>query len=216
MMEFQTMFAASMDDRAASEVGDSVAYNQLQLCRAVRTRRDPTAEAPIGTASELLRVLIVDDYRDAADTLAMLVGAWEHDVRRAYDGTSALALAATYRPHVLLLDIAMPDMSGPELAVRVRQKAELKDCFMIAITGYTDSKHRRQCEEAGIDLFLIKPVDPSILHTLLVLESEYVSRSWKNTPMYEVLSTMARQLKNASSLRPTQLPFQILPEPVVS
>ena len=75
----------------------------------------------IGTAGELLRVLIVDDYRAAADTMSMLVGVWGHDVRRAYDGTTGLALAAAYQPDVLLLDIMMPNMSGLELARQVRQ-----------------------------------------------------------------------------------------------
>ncbi len=157
--------------------------------RAVQARGDPTAETPIGTASELLRVLIVDDYRAAADTLAMLVGAWGHDVRRAYDGTTGLALAAAFQPDVLLLDIFMPNMSGLELAVQVRQQARLNDCFMIAVTGRTDAGHRLQCEEAGIDLFLIKPVDPSILQTLLILESEYVLRVTASNCHAYVLST---------------------------
>jgi CheY-like chemotaxis protein len=215
-MEVQTMSAVLVDDRSPSEVGDSVAYNRLQVGRAVAARGDPTEKAPIRSATELLRVLIVDDYRDAADTLTMLVDAWGHDARRAYDGTSAPALAATYQPDVLLLDIAMSEMSGLNLAVQVRRKAGLTDCFMIAITGCTDAETRLQCEEAGIDLFFIKPVDPSVLKTLLELESEYVLRSRKNIPMYEVFATKALQLKNAKLPTPTHLPYHILPETVVS
>jgi CheY-like chemotaxis protein len=215
-MEVQTMSAVLMKDRLPSEVGDSVTYNRLQMRRAIQARGDPTAETPIGTSGELLRVLIVDDYLAAADTLTMLVGAWGHDVRCAYDGTSALALGAAFQPDVLLLDIAMPNMSGLELALQVRQQARLKDCFMIAITGCTDARHRLQCEEAGIDLFLIKPVDPSILQTLLILESQYVLRSRQNIPMYEVFSKTAQQLRDANSQRPTQLPYHVLQETVVS
>ena len=85
-------------------------------------------------------------------------------------------------------------MSGLELARQVRQQARLNDCFMIAVTGRTDAGHRLQCEEAGIDLFLIKPVTPSILQTLLILESEYVLRSRQDTATYDVLSTTLQQL----------------------
>ena len=67
------MSAVLMKDRLPSEVGDSDTYNRLQMRRAIQTRGDPTAETPIGTAGELLRVLIVDDYRASADTMAMLV-----------------------------------------------------------------------------------------------------------------------------------------------
>jgi CheY-like chemotaxis protein len=106
--------------------------------RAVQSRGDPTAETLIGTTGELLRVLIVDDNRASADTMSMLVGVWGHDVRRAYDGTTGLALAAAYQPDVLLLDIIMPGITGLEVARRVRQQARFQDCFIIAVTGRTD------------------------------------------------------------------------------
>jgi two-component system, OmpR family, response regulator len=210
------MSAVLMEDRLPSEVGDSFTYNRLQMHRAIQTRGDPTAETSIGTANALLRVLVVDDHHEAADTLSMLVGAWGHDVRRAYDGATGLALASAYQPDVLLLDIVMPNMSGLELALKVRHHACLNDCFMIAVTGCTDAKYRLQCEEAGIDLFLIKPVAPSILEKLLIWESEYVSRSRQNIPMFEVFSTRAQQLRDANSQRPTQLPYHFLQETVVS
>ena len=110
------MSAVLMSDRLPSEVQDSDTYNRLQMRRAVQMRGDPTAETPIGTDGELLRVLIVDNYRALADTTAMLAQSWGHDVRRAYDGKAGLALAAAYQPDVLLLDIMMPDMSGLEVA----------------------------------------------------------------------------------------------------
>ena len=110
----------------------------------------------------------------------MLVAKWGHDVRRAYDGVTGLALAAAYRPDVLLLDMLMPDVSGFEVARQVRRQDRLKPCFIIAITGRTDAPHRRQCYEAGVDLFLIKPVVPAHMQTLLDLESEHVRRSSKS------------------------------------
>jgi two-component system, OmpR family, response regulator len=195
-MEVLTMSAVLMKDRLPSEVGDTHTYNRLQMRRSIQAHGDPTAEEPDGTTSELLRVLIVDDYRSAADTLAMLVDVWGHDVRCAYDGTSALALAAEFQPNVMLLDISMPNMSGLELAVQLRRQPRLNECFMIAVTGRTDAGHRLQCEEAGIDLFLIKPVGPSILQTLLLLESDYVLRTREDLADAIALPRSARNLIN--------------------
>ena len=203
------MSALLMKDRLPSEVRDSDTYNRLQMRRAVQTRGDPTAETPIGTAEELLRVLIVDDYYASADTMTMLVDVWGHDVRRAYDGTTGLALAAAFQPDVLLLDILMPGKSGLEVARQVRQQARLNYCFIIAVTGRTDAGHRLQCEEAGIDLFLIKPVTPSILQTLLIWESEYILRSRQDKATDEVATTL-NPLTDANSLMPTQLPCDVL------
>ena len=197
--EFLTMSTVLMKDRLPSEVQDSDTYNRLQMRRAIQTRGDPTAETPIGSAEELLRVLIVDDYRASADTMAMLIDVWGHDVRRTYDGPTGLGLAAAYKPDVLLLDIIMPGMTGLEVAWRVRQQTRLNDCFMIAVTGRTDAGHRLQCEEAGIDLFLIKPVTPSILQMLLIWEYEYVLRSRQQAATYNVLSTTFEQLTDSSS-----------------
>ena len=138
---------------------------------------EPIVISPADNADDhLLRVLIVDDHRATADTLSSLVKIWGHDVRRAYDGVTGLALAAAFRPDVLLLDMLMPDVSGFEVAMQVRRQDRLKHCFIIAVTGRTDAKHRSQCYEAGVDLFLIKPVAPSDMQTLLSLESEHVRR----------------------------------------
>ena len=99
---------------------------------------------------------------------------WGHEVRRAYDAATGLALAAAFRPDVLLLDMLMPDVNGFEVARQVRRQSRLKDCFIVGVTGRTDAKHRSQCYEAGVDLFLIKPVAPPDMQTLLGLESEHV------------------------------------------
>lgn len=125
---------------------------------------------------QLLRVLIVDDHRATTDTLASLVAIWGHEVRRAYDGVTSLALAAAFRPDVLLLEMLMPDVSGFEVAMQVRRQDRLKHCFIVAITGRTDAKHRSRCYEAGVDLFLIKPIAPAHMRTLLSLESVRVRR----------------------------------------
>ena len=132
-----------------------------------------TSPSPIATRRELLRVLVVDDYRASADTMSRLVAAWGHEVQRAYDGNTGLALAAAYQPDVLLLDLVMPGVGGLALVRQVQRQAHGNECLMIAVTGRTDAGHRLQCEEAGIDLFLVKPVDLTFLRTLLGVESEY-------------------------------------------
>jgi CheY-like chemotaxis protein len=161
-------------------------------------------------------VLIVDDYRASTDTMSMLVGAWGHDVRRAYDGATGLALAAAYQPDVLLLDIVMPGISGLELARQVRRQARLNDCLLVAVTGRTDARHLLQCEQAGIDLFLLKPVNLSFLRNLLTVQSEYRLRSPQGTATCDMRSKTFQQLTDSNSHRPTQLPCRVMQVTVAS
>jgi two-component system alkaline phosphatase synthesis response regulator PhoP len=127
---------------------------------------------PDDPSEPFLRVLIVDDHRATTDTLFSLTAKWGHDVQRAYDGVTGLALATAFQPDVLLLDMLMPNMNGFEVTRRVRNMNPSKRCFIVAITGRTDGGHRTKCYEAGVDLLLIKPVPPSHLQTLLRLEFE--------------------------------------------
>ena len=85
-----------------------------------------------------------------------------------------MALASAFQPDVLLLDLIMSEACGLALAQQMRRQARVNNCLTIAVTGRTDAGHRRQCEETGIDLFLVKPVDLSFLRTLLAVESEYL------------------------------------------
>jgi CheY-like chemotaxis protein len=127
-----------------------------------------------GSDDPLLRVLIVDDHRATADTLFLLAKKWGHHVRRAYDSVTGVKLAGVFRPDVLLLDMSMSNVDGFHVAMQVRRQTCLNHCFIIAITGRTDPKHRAQCYRAGVDLFLMKPVPPSDMQTLLSLESQRV------------------------------------------
>jgi DNA-binding response OmpR family regulator len=151
------------------------AYEQFQTTLAAAAAGQPPDVVPADNdENRVLRVLIVDDHRATANTLAALIGIWGHEVRQAYDGVTGLALAAAFRPDVLLLDILMPDVSGFEVAMQMRRHDRFEDCFIIAVTGRTDESHRYQCYEAGVDLCLIKPVVPSTMQTLLTLESQHV------------------------------------------
>lgn len=118
-----------------------------------------------------LRVLVADDWRDAADILCILVRSWGHEVRVAYDGAAALDVASAFHPRVLLLDIAMPKVDGCQVARQLRRQAGFKDALFVAITGYVDQAHRLLWEEA-FDHYLVKPSEPSALEQLLLTEQD--------------------------------------------
>ena len=113
------------------------------------------------------RVLVVDDNRDFANTLAALLETFGHEVRTVYDGRSAVAVAAEYRPEVLLLDIGLPEMNGYEVAREVRQAPGLAQVTLVAFTGYGQEDDRRRVREAGFDFHLVKPVEAVELARLI-------------------------------------------------
>jgi signal transduction histidine kinase len=113
------------------------------------------------------RVLVVDDNRDLAESLAMVLRLWGHDVRVAYDGRAALEAARAQPPEVVFLDIGLPHLDGFEVARRMREHPELKGARIVAVTGYGCDEDRKRSQEAGFDVHLTKPVDPSDLHLLL-------------------------------------------------
>ena len=117
-----------------------------------------------------LRVLVVDDNRDAADSLTVLVGMWGHEVRTAYNG-SAIHAVPVFQPDVIVLDIGMPKMDGNSMARLLRQQECYDDTLIIAVTGYHDEARRLLSREAGIDHYLIKPVDPRVLEALLLVKA---------------------------------------------
>jgi CheY-like chemotaxis protein len=104
------------------------------------------------------RVLVVDDNRDAADTLAQALTAFGHDVRVAYDGPSALGIFADFRPVLAFLDIGLPVMDGYELASRLRENDPTRALTLVALTGYGQQADRERSESAGFDRHLVKPV----------------------------------------------------------
>jgi CheY-like chemotaxis protein len=126
--------------------------------------------APQALASAPLaprRVLVVDDNRDAAESLAMLLRMLGAEVKVAYNGPDALAVLADYQPAAVLLDIGMPGMDGHEVARRIRQAPECRDVKLIALTGWGFEDDRRRSHSAGFDHHLIKPADAGALQTLL-------------------------------------------------
>src|SRR6185436_13424361 len=106
-------------------------------------REAKTALEPGRRTGRSLRVLVVEDNVDAADSLSMLLRLYGHDVQVARTGPSALEMASASRPDVVLLDIGLPGMDGYQVAKRLRQRPELKDVMLCALTGYTPSEADR-------------------------------------------------------------------------
>jgi PAS domain S-box-containing protein len=113
------------------------------------------------------RILVVDDSRDAAESLALLLRLEGHEVQVARDGPAALELARRQRPEVAFLDLAMPGMDGYELCRRLRAEPALAPTLLVALTGWGQEADRRRSEEAGFDRHLVKPVEPQSLRRLL-------------------------------------------------
>lgn len=114
-------------------------------------------------STERPRILVVDDSKDGADSLRMVLQILGADPRVAYDGRSALETIRSFRPAVVLLDIGMPDMDGHEVARRVRADPELAAVRLIALTGWGTEEDRRRSAESGFDEHWVKPVDPDKL-----------------------------------------------------
>jgi len=114
-----------------------------------------------------LRLIVVDDNHDAADSLAMVLRLHDHEVLVAYDGRSALQAARAFPPDAMLIDIVMPHMDGLRLAQLVRQEPALDQTTLIAVTGHTDSRINQRARLVGFDHFLLKPCAVSDLLVLL-------------------------------------------------
>ncbi|MGH7654014.1 MAG: CHASE3 domain-containing protein [Gemmatimonadaceae bacterium] len=140
----------------------------------IRLRAEEDDTPPIGTAAPRTfalprgrRVLIADDNRDSADTLASMLQMVGHDVRVCYDGVNALTQAELFRPEIMLLDIGMPVLNGLELAARIRERPWGARIRLIALTGWGQPEDLRRSERAGFNHHLVKPVELSRLQELL-------------------------------------------------
>ncbi len=115
----------------------------------------------------LLRVLVVDDWPDVADSFVLLIELYGHHAEAAYDGCSALRLARDCPPDVALLDMELPDMTGLELAEQLRRQAVVDPPLLVAVSGHSDQRRQRQWADLALGPYLIKPVDPERLQRLL-------------------------------------------------
>jgi PAS domain S-box-containing protein len=138
----------------------------LPQAEATAPALDPAInDAPAGHK----RVLVVDDNRDAAESLAMIIEMSGCEVALAYDGPQALQIIATFKPQLAFMDIGMPGMDGYEVAQRVRAMPSGSDIALVALTGWGQAEDKKRAHAAGFDEHLTKPVDPDTLDSVLSL-----------------------------------------------
>ena len=140
---------------------------RLPLANASPGKLTPgTAEVGTKTPSRC-RILVVDDNKDSADSLAMLLRFKGNDIRTAHDGVEALEVAEAFHPEFVLLDIGLPKLNGYDVARRIRQQPWGQSATLIALTGWGKDEDRRLSQEAGFNFHLVKPVDLAALENLL-------------------------------------------------
>jgi signal transduction histidine kinase/CheY-like chemotaxis protein len=123
--------------------------------------------AAVQASPTRLRVLVVDDQRDVADAVAMLLESIGHDAHAVYDGAAALAISRDQRPDIMFVDVGMPGMTGYDLARQVRRDLRLSQIYLVALTGYGREEDRARAVEAGFDVHITKPLDEPRLREVL-------------------------------------------------
>jgi PAS domain S-box-containing protein len=158
------MHGGSASATSAGEGRGSEVTVRLPLPRQPEAEAAPPAH-PDARPPSTWRVLVVDDNEDAALSIAILLGLWGHEVKTAFDGNAALAVAAGFAPEVVLLDLGLPGLDGYEVARRLRAGG-LRG-LLVAVTGYGREEDRARSRDAGFDRHLLKPVDLDALRAIL-------------------------------------------------
>lgn len=140
---------------------------RLPLEAGAKALRHVEAARSSGPARRKSRVLVVEDNLDAAEAMASLLELGGHDVQVAHSGQEALGAAGAFRPELVLCDIGLPNMSGYEVAAKLRAQPEFAHIRLVAISGYGRDEDRARAREAGFDQHLTKPVEPDRLEALL-------------------------------------------------
>jgi signal transduction histidine kinase len=136
------------------------------------TSRAAADEAPtsLRTASTTpLRILVVEDHRDGAETIAELLSRLGHRVRTVHDGGAAVVAAEEFRPDLVLLDIGLPTLSGYDVCHRIRSQPWGSGITIVAMTGWGDAEAQRKARAAGFDRHLVKPIDEQSLLSALAM-----------------------------------------------
>ncbi|HUG67731.1 MAG TPA: ATP-binding protein [Pirellulaceae bacterium] len=127
----------------------------------------PTSDGPRAASLSGSRILVVDDNKDSADTLGMLLRLKGNEIRTANDGLEAVRVAETFHPELVLLDIGLPKLNGYDVARHIRQQPWGRDMILVALTGWGQDEDRRRSQEAGFNFHVVKPVELSALESLL-------------------------------------------------
>jgi CheY-like chemotaxis protein len=138
----------------------------IQTERARASSREERQHAPNRTAVPL-RIVVVDDNVDAAQSLSMVLSFGGHDIRTVCSATEALETAQEHKPDVMFIDIEMPGMNGYELAEHLLQSNEFKNTVLVATTGYGQQEARQRGMQAGFAHYLVKPIDRQTVEDLL-------------------------------------------------
>jgi PAS domain S-box-containing protein len=140
----------------------------VRLPVAAGTGSGPVSRSePAAQPAPSRRILVADDNRDSAFSLAMMLRLMGNETEVAYDGAEAVELASRFRPDVIFLDIGMPNLNGYDAARQIRAHEWGKMIVLVALTGWGQEEDRRRSEQAGFDVHMVKPVDPSALAALL-------------------------------------------------
>lgn len=126
-----------------------------------------TSGGPRVSALSGFRILVVDDNKNSADTLGMLLWLKGNDIRTANDGLEAVQVAETFHPELVLLDIGLPKLNGYEVARHIRQQPWGRDMILVALTGWGQDEDRRRSQEAGFNFHAVKPMELAALEELL-------------------------------------------------
>ena len=143
-----------------------IVYLPVPRKLAISAPEDPSTKTSMATPLRSLRILVVDDNRDAANTMVLLLKLGNHEVRAAYSGREAIAEAAEFQPELVFLDIGLPDMTGLEAARQMRGQLDPPAKF-VALTGWGSEDDKRRTAAAGFDYHVTKPIDLRSIQELL-------------------------------------------------
>lgn len=162
---------------AGTEAICPATMNRNELVGRLASARDRSSNsARIGDGLRMLRVLVVDEERSSANALVRLMYHGARASLAALVNYSGIRVVSAQDPDVVLLDLDLPLKDGCQVARHLRSDDPRKDCLIVAVAERADDARRKQCRDAGIDLLLIKPVDPEVVETLLLLECLRVNR----------------------------------------
>ncbi|EYF08498.1 CheR family methyltransferase [Chondromyces apiculatus] len=161
------MHGGTIDATSAGQGQGSDLLVRLPLAPAGTVPREDDQKRGAQPRKSALRVLVVDDNVDSAESLGMLLELTGNEVEMAHDGVAGLEAAQRRRPDLMLLDIGMPGMSGYEVAQRLRAMPEMKGVLLVAMTGWGQEEDRRRSKAAGFDHHLVKPVEPKLLWKII-------------------------------------------------
>lgn len=154
------------------------------------------------TCTSTMRVFVVDDDRDTTECMRMVFNLWGHDVQVANDGASAIERAPLINPDLMMVDLAMPQVDGLQVARRVRQHAELAHTSLVAVSGYADPRHQKEALAAGFDECLVKPLPIDQMLALVNRVRARIAASQERTALAAevVAASQALQAKADSML----------------